>query len=763
MKKLFLTALLLSLASCGGGGMFTNQDEISPLPDDNSTAKECTVENKCSVTITKNAFLLGSDFPADIVIPDIDNMRGTAFIVTSSSPSGVIPVDLDSNPLSISKKFAPFVAPDGTGFPSSLFIASQNRAFLLTSSHVIDFNPENGEVNTSLALSRKIELPANHRTRSDASIVTDITPDYPSSVVASGGKLFVTTSNYVNPVAPAVANPGTVLVFEISAAAPYLKFSTAIATTGFVPTGITKISEDKIAITNSGVSDLVDAHAEPKTESSIDILDVKTLKITKNISLGKAGLSFQEMAVTHDGKRAFIGSTSYGELYELDLENGVALQTHDNPIVISGSSVGSDYLTAQVISHDDKYVFVASFENSAIYPVDISGDSPLALPAHFSTEPFVIGFPAGVTSQNPTGENTGAGPLAVRHGIPGTDFTSPDIFATTGYPGTIVAINTHRSGAEKDETELTPQENESSDEDDNDNSGENNDDEDNDSADNNEEGAGVFAPLNLPMLNQTLESYTLSEVFAKKIGPKIGRTNPIDVEEPEETLAPCTDFAKAIISVKISKGGGMNFSKLPDVVLGEPEAPINAAGMAGAQQSVSGVLSLGNGGEIVLDTGDCEIVDGDGNDFTVFENAFFIQAGGVTIDKMLDYAVNEPEKLSVFSEPAEVSVSSDGTNFVKFPCDFDAAASGNFADKKESGCAGVSPVIGGGDPFVAGYENGGAGGDSFDLADIGVEKARFVKIKAAGSFVQPDDPQNPGSGNAAFDLDALAVTNGEKK
>ncbi len=756
MKRLFFAAVLFLTASCGGGGMFTNQNDTSLIPDGGPTAKECTSENKCSVTITKNAFILGSDFPADIVIPDTDDMRDTAFVVTSSSPSGVIPVNLDSNPLSISKKFAPFVAPDGTGFPSSLFVLSKSRAFLLTSSHVIDFDPASGTVNASVSLNMALDLPVTKRARSDGSIVTQLTPDYPSSVAASGDRLFVSTSNYVNPVSPAVANPGTVLVFEVLESAPYLKFTTSILTTGFVPTGITKISEEKIAVTNSGVSDLINAHAEPKTNSSIDIIDAKNLSITKNISLGKVGLSFQEMAVTRDGKRAFIGSTSYGELYEIDLEAGVAIRSRENPIVISGSGIGSDYLTAQAISHDDKYVFVASFENSAIYPVDISTETAVALPAHFSDEPFVIGFPAGVTGENPTGENTGAGPLAVRHGIPGTDFTSPDIFATTGYPGTIVAINTHRSGGAKDDTELDPQENESDEADPSDDE----DDTDETGDDNDTEVSSGFISVKPPMLDQALEIYSFREAFAKKIGPKIGRTNRPDIEEPEDSPVPCTGFAEAVVSVKISKGGGMNFAKLPDVLLGAPEAPTNAAGMAGAQQSVSGVLSLGNGGEVILDTGNCEIIDGDGSDFTVFENAFFIQAGGVTIDKMLDHAINEPEKLSVFSEAAEVSVSIDGVNFKKFPCDFNAAASGNFADKKESGCAGISPVIGGGDPFVAGFENGGAGGDSFDLADIGVKKARFVKIRAAGNFTPPDDPQNIGSGNSAFDLDALAVING---
>jgi hypothetical protein len=46
-----------------------------------------------------------------------------------------------------------------------------------------------------------------------------------------------------------------------------------------------------------------------------------------------------------------------------------------------------------------------------------------------------------------------------------------------------------------------------------------------------------------------------------------------------------------------------------------------------------------------------------------------------------------------------------------------------------------------------------AGGDAFDLADIGLQRARFVRIRDSG--------ENPYEGTAGgFDLDALAVVNG---
>ncbi len=47
---------------------------------------------------------------------------------------------------------------------------------------------------------------------------------------------------------------------------------------------------------------------------------------------------------------------------------------------------------------------------------------------------------------------------------------------------------------------------------------------------------------------------------------------------------------------------------------------------------------------------------------------------------------------------------------------------------------------------------GGAGGDAFDLSDVGLSWARYVRIEAAGFIDGPDGPDNAG-----FDLDALAA------
>lgn len=138
------------------------------------------------------------------------------------------------------------------------------------------------------------------------------------------------------------------------------------------------------------------------------------------------------------------------------------------------------------------------------------------------------------------------------------------------------------------------------------------------------------------------------------------------------------------------------------------------------------VVSLGDGGSVSLGFGDRAIVDGPGPDFVVFENPFLIGGEG-----------GEP-----FVEAGRVAVSLDGVDWTEFDCDPQAPL--------DTQCAGVSPVLtnvvkGEGDAFDPEL----SGGDLFDLADVGLEKVRYVRVTDV-----------PGDGQV-FDLDAMAILNGE--
>jgi TonB family protein len=206
-------------------------------------------------------------------------------------------------------------------------------------------------------------------------------------------------------------------------------------------------------------------------------------------------------------------------------------------------------------------------------------------------------------------------------------------------------------------------------------------------------------------------------------------------------------YADAVPLYVQGANGGFNAGSLPGVVTGSP---------VGGGLFIGGtdVVSLGRDGEIQLSFDDNVIVDGPGVDFTVFENAFLeIGAGSIT----------DPP----FAEPARVSVSQDGSTWIPFSCSLILAGGPYWP-----GCAGIYPVLSDGTlvqphasiPTSVPIQDlvgvsiftitapPGSGGDSFDLADVGLSWARYVRIQSADF-----DVDVVGSGNSGFDLDAVAA------
>ena len=144
------------------------------------------------------------------------------------------------------------------------------------------------------------------------------------------------------------------------------------------------------------------------------------------------------------------------------------------------------------------------------------------------------------------------------------------------------------------------------------------------------------------------------------------------------------------------------------------------------ESNPSQILSIGLGGEIIVGFKNSYIIDGDGVDFIIFENAF----------------VN-PINNKIFIEPAIISVSEDGINYIQFP----------FDTLTLEGCAGTKPTNGKKNPF----DYNVSGGNGFDLAVLGLKRARYIKISDISHIILENekhpfyDPTISG-----FDLDAVA-------
>lgn len=178
-------------------------------------------------------------------------------------------------------------------------------------------------------------------------------------------------------------------------------------------------------------------------------------------------------------------------------------------------------------------------------------------------------------------------------------------------------------------------------------------------------------------------------------------------------------FATHVISFEPGEHAGYGQDRFPEIVLGPPTG-------RGPDAGSLEVLSLGNEGQIVLGF-EVDLIDGPGPDLLVFENTF---AGWV--------------------ETAFVAVSEDGETWHEWPCDPTDAENGY------PGCAGVNPPLSHPDNGIDPTDPAVAGGDAFDLADLGIARAKYVRIRDTGE-------NQYGGSTGGFDLDAVTIVNGEDR
>jgi len=186
---------------------------------------------------------------------------------------------------------------------------------------------------------------------------------------------------------------------------------------------------------------------------------------------------------------------------------------------------------------------------------------------------------------------------------------------------------------------------------------------------------------------------------------------------PEACSDPAAVFVVSVRDHAFGPGQDVGQDQFPELVLGPPQGAGEAAG------STNQVVSLGDGGFVELAFGDRGIVDGAGADFIVFENAFLVSG--------------DPE--NPYAELGVVSVSQDGMDWVAFPC--------TAREYPYGSCAGWHPVLANAESnSLDPTDPEAAGGDAFDLAELDLPWARYVRIDDV-----LDDKQ------LTFDLDAVAL------
>lgn len=179
-------------------------------------------------------------------------------------------------------------------------------------------------------------------------------------------------------------------------------------------------------------------------------------------------------------------------------------------------------------------------------------------------------------------------------------------------------------------------------------------------------------------------------------------------------------FVDRVVAFEPGLGAGYGEKKLPDIVLGAPRG-------GGKLAPSNHVLSLGNGGRITLEFVDNEVVDGEGPDLLIFENPFLEKPG------------DDPSR--GYFELAKVELSQDGIEWHEIAYDRGT----------RKGCAGHHPVLANvEDNEIDPTDPAKAGGDPFDLKEVGLKVVRFVRITDLGNGAGEN-------GTSGFDLDAVAA------
>lgn len=201
--------------------------------------------------------------------------------------------------------------------------------------------------------------------------------------------------------------------------------------------------------------------------------------------------------------------------------------------------------------------------------------------------------------------------------------------------------------------------------------------------------------------------------------------------------ASASPLPEAVHSFDPGTGAGFGEEHFPANVLSGPDGGENPPTVP--QDSPTQLFALGEGGSIVLDFGDEPITDGPGADFIVFENVFVNLANGAP-----------------FVEAAIISVGNDPDDLAEFPFRFEPPVgweSGDpyavpFAEGDYIGLAGTRPTLVTSTNGIDPADPALAGGNAFDLADVGVASARYVRIA---------DPGRPGSSGARTGTNGLAI------
>jgi hypothetical protein len=452
---LFAAAMQL-LCACGGGSIVVERGK----PGNPETGEPGETN------------LPDSPLPSAIRIPAVDSLERYAYVVDTMA-SGIFRFDLAYEaPYPLEHySFGAYESFQIGAIPDELLIVDEDHAFLTMSGgfgqkgeaiHLFDPTPGNPDrpLTLSVPVFRLSLDPA--MPNSAGGLVSDLLPSFTSGVAASNGKLYVCTSNFFRTGASPVCPPGTILIYRWNPVSDPSNITPSdpsyLVTTRYNPTEVTSLGERLVLVTNTGVVAIKDAWAVPKTEGSVDVIDTALDCIVATYPLGLGAPSYKPVAITADGSRALLGSVAYNSVYELDLTvlddyvgscpeavpelRDAVLAGPDDPIVVGSSRERvKDFIVQVGLNWNGTRAYATGYNSGTLSILEVETRHGVPSPKDPTR---VIRLTHALDPQEPTQGEVGPGPLAVRPGRPGIDYTGPDLFVLTGMPtGKMLSIQTY--------------------------------------------------------------------------------------------------------------------------------------------------------------------------------------------------------------------------------------------------------------------------------------------------------------------------------
>jgi hypothetical protein len=299
-------------------------------------------------------------------------------------------------------------------------------------------------------------------------------PDHPSYLTTltagkavAGGRLFVATSNLASGTR---FHPGTVLVYEWIEGGGALRVrpdpnTPVLFTEHFNPTGVTRAvtpgGRELVLVTATGAIGSGTGNANVITASAIEVIDPSIPRIAAVIPLGFAGASFDAPALDPGGRMAWVGASSFRQLYAIDLRalddaglygtggppavlgltpDTAAAHVFDatDPLALPDRSDGPPPALCQgftqvAVNAAGSAIFATDFCDGTFTRARIDFSAPLPLPVPRERVQIAAqGKPFAPSTA--IGELRSPGILRVRPGAPGVDYDTPDVLVVAGQP-----------------------------------------------------------------------------------------------------------------------------------------------------------------------------------------------------------------------------------------------------------------------------------------------------------------------------------------